>query len=84
LRRRTSTSACQWGADDQREKSTETEDKDRLFSERHYGRFERRIPVDDIDEENVTAVFKNGLLTVTLPKLASAKTNVRRIAINGS
>ena len=66
------------------EKSTETEDKDRLFSERHYGRFERRIPVDDIDEENVTAAFKNGLLTVTLPKLASAKTNVRRIAINGS
>ena len=26
------------------EKKTETEDKDRLFSERTYGRFERRIP----------------------------------------
>jgi HSP20 family molecular chaperone IbpA len=28
-------------------KRTETEDKDRLFSERFYGRFERRIPVDE-------------------------------------
>jgi len=30
------------------EKKTETEDKDRLFSERYYGRFERRIPVEDV------------------------------------
>ena len=29
------------------EKRTETEDKDRLFSERYYGRFERRIPVEE-------------------------------------
>lgn len=65
------------------EKSTETEDKERLFSERSYGRFERRIPVDDIDEDKVSAAFKNGLLTVTLPKSASAKANVKRIAING-
>lgn len=65
------------------EKTTGTEDKDRLFSERHYGRFERRIPVDDIDEDKVTASFKNGLLTVTLPKSAAAKADVKRIAING-
>ena len=31
----------------QGEKKTETEDKDRLFSECYYGRFERRIRVDD-------------------------------------
>src|SRR3954453_113222 len=30
------------------EKKSETEDKERLFSERYYGRFERRIPVDDV------------------------------------
>ena len=65
------------------EKKTESEDKDRLFSERSYGRFERRIPVDDIDEEKVSAAFKNGVLTVTLPRLPTAKSNVRRIAING-
>jgi hypothetical protein len=27
------------------------EDKDRLFSERTYGRFERRIPVEEVDQE---------------------------------
>ncbi|HET9904394.1 MAG TPA: Hsp20/alpha crystallin family protein [Xanthobacteraceae bacterium] len=65
------------------EKRTETEDRDRLFSERFYGRFERRIPVDDIDEERVSATFKNGVLTVTLPKTADAQHKIRRIAING-
>ncbi len=63
------------------EKKTESEDKDRLFSERYYGRFERRIAVDDVDEDKVSASFKNGVLTVTLPKAASR--NVKRIAING-
>jgi len=64
------------------EKKTETEDKDRLFSERYYGRFERRIPVDDIDVDKVKASFKHGVLTVTLPRLPTAKSNIRRIAIN--
>jgi HSP20 family protein len=49
-----------------------------LFSERYYGRFERRIP----DVDKVKASFKNGVLTVTLPRLAAAKSNLRRIAIN--
>ena len=65
------------------EKKTETEDKDRLFSERHYGRFERRIPVEDVEEDKISAAFKNGVLTVTLPKVAQARSNVKRIAING-
>jgi HSP20 family protein len=65
------------------EKKTETEDKDRLFSERTYGRFERRIPVDDVEEDKVSAAFKNGVLTVSLPRSAGAQRTVRRIAING-
>jgi HSP20 family protein len=65
------------------EKKSETEDKDRLFSERYYGRFERRIPVDDIDEDKVAASFKNGVLTVTLPKSPTAQKKAKRIAING-
>jgi HSP20 family protein len=63
------------------EKRTESEDKDRLFSERYYGRFERRIPVDEVEEDN-SASFKNGVLMVTLPKSAKAQENVRRIAVN--
>jgi HSP20 family protein len=65
------------------EKKSETEDKDRRFSERFYGQFERRIPVEDIDEGKVTASFKNGVLTVTLPKTPTARERVKRIAING-
>jgi HSP20 family protein len=65
------------------EKKTETEDKDRLFSERYYGRFERRIPIEDVDEDKVNAAFKNGVLTVTLPKSAKAQQKVKRIAIGG-
>jgi HSP20 family protein len=65
------------------EKQTETEDRDRLFSERYYGRFERRIPVADVEEDKVDASFKNGVLTVTLPKSPTAQQKVRRIAING-
>src|SRR5581483_10306291 len=49
------------------EKKTEREDEGRLFSERYYGRFERRIPIEDVDEDKISATFKNGVLTVTLP-----------------
>ena len=65
------------------EKKTESEDKDRRFSERYYGHFERRIPVEDVDQDKVHASFKNGVLTVTMPKTAQAQSNVKRIAING-
>ncbi|HYZ45001.1 MAG TPA: Hsp20/alpha crystallin family protein [Xanthobacteraceae bacterium] len=65
------------------EKKSETEDKDRVFSERYYGRFERRIPIEDVEEDKVSATFKQGVLTVTMPKSPQAKSNVKRIAING-
>ena len=54
-----------------------------LFSERYYGRFERRIPIDDVEEDKVAASFKNGVLTVTLPKSERVQQRVKRIAING-
>ncbi len=65
------------------EKKTEKEDEGRLFSERYYGHFERRIPIEDVDEDKVSASFKNGVLTVTLPKSPAAQQKVKRIAING-
>ncbi|WP_291863847.1 Hsp20/alpha crystallin family protein [Bradyrhizobium sp.] len=66
------------------EKKSESEDKARRLSERYYGRFERRIPLEDVDEDKTSATFKNGVLTITAPKSAEAKANVRRIAINRS
>lgn len=65
------------------EKQSETQDKDKRFSERFYGQFERRIPLGvDIDEDKVEARFKNGLLHIVLPKSAKAQSQVKRIAIN--
>jgi HSP20 family protein len=66
------------------ERTSETSDKDRQFSERFYGRFERRIPLDyQIAEDKVSAAFKNGVLTVTLPKAEPVASKSKRIAING-
>ena len=64
------------------EKRSETEDKDRQFSERFYGSFERRIPLGyEVEDDKVDARFNNGVLTVTLPKTAKAQSQARRIEI---
>lgn len=64
------------------EKRSETEDKDKQFSERFYGGFERRIPLGyEVKDDNVDARFQNGVLTVTLPKSEKAQSQVKRIAI---
>ena len=67
------------------EKRSETEDKDRHFSERYYGRFERNIALPfEVEEDKAEATFKNGVLTVALPKSAKAQEKAKRIAINAS
>lgn len=64
------------------EKKSETEDKDRGYSERFYGRFERRVALPTgVDEEAAKANFRDGVLTVTLPKSDEAERG-RRIPIN--
>jgi HSP20 family protein len=54
-----------------------------LYSERWEGAFERIIPVGvDVDPGKVDASFRNGVLTVRLPKKPEARREVKRIAIN--
>ena len=66
------------------EKRSESDDKDRQFSERFYGQFERRIALGtEVAEDKVDARFKNGVLTITLPKTERAQSRTKRIAING-
>ena len=69
------------------EKKSETEEKSRRMSERFYGRFERRIAlpaeVQDVQEDRVSASFKKGVLTVSLPKSEESAQKVKRIAISG-
>jgi HSP20 family protein len=65
------------------EKRSEAEDKDRQLSERYYGRFERHIPLaTEVQADKAEARFKNGVLTVTLPKNPDARPKAKRIAIN--
>lgn len=65
------------------EKKIESENRNRTYSERFYGRFERHISLDrDVDENAVSATFKNGVLTVTVPKSAQAVERTKRIPIN--
>ena len=64
------------------EKKSDREDKDRGWSEHVYGCFERRITLPDgADEDRCEATFRDGVLTVTLPKSEAAQRS-RRIPIN--
>jgi len=65
------------------ERRDEREDKSRHVSERFYGRFERRIALPvEVQEAQVNASFQNGVLVVTLPKLAGAEQTAKRIPIS--
>jgi HSP20 family protein len=63
------------------EKKSERDNGGR-YSERYYGSFERRIPLDGVQEDKAEANFRNGVLTVSLPKTEQASQNVKRITIN--
>jgi HSP20 family protein len=64
------------------EKKAERSDESKFVSERYYGSFERQIPLEGVEEDKAQADFKNGVLTVTLPKSEQSTRNVKRIAIN--
>jgi HSP20 family protein len=66
------------------EKKEEKEEKkkDYYLSERHYGSFQRSFTVPDgVDPDKIEAAFKNGVLTVTLPKTAEAQKKVKKIEV---
>ncbi len=69
------------------EKSESHEEKGEsfLFSERHYGMFERAIKLPaGIDQEKIRAEARDGLLTIHLPKSAEALEKERKIPINAA
>jgi HSP20 family protein len=64
------------------EKKAERSDESKFVTERYYGSFERQIPLEGVEEDKAKADFKNGVLTVTLPKSERSSQNVKRIAVN--
>ena len=66
------------------EKKEEKEEHktDYFMSERRYGSFQRSFTVpDEVAEDKTEATFKNGVLTVTLPKRPEAQKQEKRIEI---
>jgi HSP20 family protein len=62
------------------EKSEQTRSYHRL--ERTFGCFSRSIPLPaDLDYDKVSATFKKGILTITLPKTAQALRETKRIPV---
>lgn len=66
------------------EKKEEKEEKDKNYYhvERSYGAFRRQIPLSaEVVADKVEATFKNGVLTIDLPKSPDAQKRVKHIAV---
>ena len=56
-----------------------------LYSERRSGHMERRFSLEGIEDGGITAEYRDGILTVNLPKVRpEPEKSARRIAINGA
>lgn len=68
----------------QGEKQTEREEKGKtyFFSERTFGAFQRSFKLpSNIEADNITAAFKDGVLTIRVPKAGAAPETSRTIKI---
>ncbi|MGF1939537.1 MAG: Hsp20/alpha crystallin family protein [Nostoc sp. ChiQUE02] len=64
----------------ERKSETKTEEKGVTRSEFHYGKFQRVIPLSArIQNTNVTADYKDGILNLTLPKTEQEKNKVVKV-----
>ncbi|MBE9111265.1 Hsp20/alpha crystallin family protein [Nodosilinea sp. LEGE 07298] len=67
----------------ERKSKSKTEEKGIVRSEFRYGTFERVIPLPaSIQTANVQANYKNGLLTLILPKVESAAQSTVKVPIS--
>jgi HSP20 family protein len=63
----------------------EEKNKDYYRRERSFGAFERTFQVpDEVDADNIAASFKNGVLTITLPKRADAQKAAKKIEVKAA
>jgi HSP20 family protein len=64
-----------------REDSKEDKNENFIRQERSYGELKRSFYVDNVDENAISASFKDGVLTVNLPKTEKGRNNVKKIDI---
>lgn len=68
------------------EKKQEKEENDKNYYriERSYGVFQRVLSLpEDADQDGIKAAFKNGVLTIKMPRKSLPKSHVKKIAIKG-
>lgn len=66
----------------ERKEETKKVEKGYTFSEFSYGSFCRTVPlVTEVDHEKVSAVYKNGVLDITVEKIPSTASKSRKIQI---
>lgn len=67
----------------QGEKKEEKEEKESYHRmERSYGSFKKTLPLPcEVEDDKVEAQFKNGVLTITLPKAAEAIKGTKKINV---
>ena len=62
---------------------TKSEEKDSyIYNERRVGRFQRSFTLRDVKEDGIAADYKDGVLKLTLPKMAEEAKSARRIELN--
>lgn len=64
-----------------REDKTEEKKEDFVRKEIKYGELKRSFYVDNVDEEKITAAFKDGVLRIELPKVEISKVETKKIEI---
>jgi HSP20 family protein len=66
----------------ERKEETKAEEKGMTRTEFHYGKFQRVIPLSTrIQNDKVQAEYKNGILSLTLPKAEAEKNKVVKVNI---
>ncbi len=66
----------------EKQEKKEEKEKGYYLRERHYGSFERSFDVPEtVDADKIEASFKNGVLTVTLPKKPEAQKPAKKIEV---
>jgi HSP20 family protein len=66
------------------EKKQEKEEKERNYyrMERSYGSFQRTLSLpEDADQDDIKAVYKNGVMSITIPRKAASKTEAKQIEV---
>jgi len=63
----------------EKKRSTQGDNEIRHLSERGYGQFARQFVFKNVDGDKISAVYKNGTLTVTAPRVVFAEPRLVKV-----